>query len=163
MLGLKHKPWVRKDPQLVFTWKHWCENVWNMVPLEDLPLVVMVLRYPMDWFNAIFARIDSGVWPGVPKDMAYFSGLWIDYATHMLDIAHRLDAEGRVFVTVLDHLCISEMQRRLSSVLGFPGREMTCFDVTKIVHSSGQQVEKLDEITGELWDKWRWLAVESEV
>lgn len=163
VVGLGKKPWVRKDPQFIFTWRHWQENVWNLCPEENRPLVVMLLRYPTDWFNAIFARIDSGVWAGVPKDMDYFRGLWLECAEQMLRTARCKELEGRVFVMTLDHLCISEFQIKLATSLGLASVDMPCLDVSQIRHASGHQLDKLDETLGETWDRWQWTALRNEV
>ena len=163
LIGMGKKPWVRKDPQFIFTWRHWQENVWRLMPEEDRPIVVMLLRYPTDWISAVFARIDLGVWRGAPKDVDYFRGLWLECAEQMLRIAQRQDLAGRVFAMTLDHLCIAEFQLMLASSLGLTCKDMPCLDVSQIRHSSGHQVETLDETMGDTWDRWQWTSLQNEV
>lgn len=162
LLGMQqHQPWVRKDPQLIFTFNDWVTNVWSQCAPEDLPLVVLVSRFPVDWMASVFAGCDEGKWPHIPKDPDYFTGLWLDYMQHMMAIIKQPEFSGRVVASTLDHLCTRAHQAMLNDKLGLRPEAMPGMDVTKIRHNSRRDTIRISKELSHVWSEWQWVVLQT--
>lgn len=150
-------PWVRKDPQFIFTCRYW-KSIWSKWP--DMPQIVMLNRFPLDWIAAVMSHCDDGVWPHIPKDISYLSGLWVDYTEHMMAILRNPEAKDAIVLT-LDHLCLPEWQKKLSGKLQLQTDLMPGFDVTKMRHVIRRDMQRMDPQLKVLWDRWQWLVLRS--
>ena len=160
LLAMQQKqPWVRKDPQFIFTCRYWKMNVWETSP--NRPSGVFIARYPVDWIAAIMSRCDEGIWPHIPKDVDYLAGLWVDYMEHMMRILDTPSCAASAMVLTLDHLCLPEWQQKLSLHLGLSTQLMPDIQANHIRHSSRRDLQRADRNLAEIWNRWQWLVLRS--
>jgi len=151
------QPWVRKDSQFIYTIRYWKANVWEVSPIK--PLGVFLARYPVDWIASVLHRCDH-VWPHIPKDVDYLSGLWVDYMEHMMRILENPVCAANSIVLTLDHLCLAEWQQKLLARLELSrSNTMPSIQANNIRHCSRRDLQRADHSLMEVWNRWQWLVL----
>lgn len=155
----QQQPWFRKDPQFVFTLRYWKANIWEIH--KNCPCGVFLSRYPLDWVASIMYRCDEGIWPHIPKDVDYLTGLWTDYMEHMLRVLENPACAERSIVLTLDQLCLPEWQEKVSRHLRLPTLDMPGLQASKIRRQGRRDRSLLSRPVRQLWERWQWLALRS--